>query len=76
MVAFYRDVLGFDTQWNGEEPNVEMTLGGMRLIMFPRKDLELMISKKLQYPQGCKGTMELPLTSILLPMCIRNTSGL
>lgn len=59
MVAFYRDVFGFRTDWNGKDPNVEMTLNGMRLIMFPRKDFELMISQSLFYPQGKNGTMEL-----------------
>lgn len=59
MVAFYRDVFGFETDWNGKEPNVEMKLGGMRLIMFPRKDFEEMISRKLAYPSGINGTMEL-----------------
>ena len=59
MVAFYRDVFGFQTDWNGKEPNVEMTLDGMRLILFPRKDFEQMISQSLAYPQGKNGTMEL-----------------
>lgn len=59
MVAFYRDVFGFQTEWNGVEPNVEMTLDGMRLIMFPQKDFEQMISRKLAYPFGLNGTMEL-----------------
>lgn len=59
MVAFYRDVFGFDTEWNGKEPNVEMTLDEMRLIMFPRKGFEQMISKRLSYPQGANGAMEL-----------------
>ncbi len=59
VVAFYRDVFGFQTDWNGQEPNVEMTLDGMRLILFPRSDFEQMISQKLSYPQGLNSTMEL-----------------
>lgn len=59
MVAFYRDIFGFTTDWNGEEPNVEMCLGGMRLIMFPRTAFEQMISQKPAYPDGWNGTMEL-----------------
>ncbi len=58
MVAFYRDVFGFQTEWDGIEPNVEMTLDGMRLIMFPRTDFEQMISQKLTYPSNINGTME------------------
>lgn len=59
VVAFYRDVFGFQTDWNGQEPNVEMTLDSMRLILFLRSDFEQMISQKLSYPQGLNGTMEL-----------------
>ncbi len=59
MVTFYRDVFGFTTDWNGLEPNVEMHLGEMRLIMFPRTAFEEMISQKLSYPNGRNGTMEL-----------------
>ena len=59
MVAFYRDIFGFETDWNGIEPNVEMRLDGMRLIMFPREDFEQMINRKLSYPTNVNGTMEL-----------------
>ena len=59
MVAFYRDVFGFETDWNGKEPNVEMTLGNNRLIMFPRTDFEKMTSQQYAYPKGTNGTMEL-----------------
>ena len=59
MVKFYRDVFGFQTEWNGIEPNVEMRLDEMRLIMFPREDFEQMISRKLSYPTNVNGTMEL-----------------
>lgn len=59
MTAFYRDVFGFTTEWNGKEPNVEMQLDGMRLIMFPRTAFEEMISQELSYPKGRNGSMEL-----------------
>ena len=59
VVAFYRDVFGFQTDWNGQEPNVEMTLNGIRLILFPRMDFEQMISQRLSYPKDLNGTMEL-----------------
>ena len=29
MVAFYRDIMGFETDWNGEGPDVRMQLGNM-----------------------------------------------
>lgn len=59
IVSFYRDIFGFQTDWNGQEPNVEMTLNGMRLILFPRMDFEQMISQRLSYPKDLNGTMEL-----------------
>lgn len=58
-VAFYRDAFGFQTEWNGKEPNVEMHLDDSRIILFPRTDFEQMTSRKYTYPQGTNGTMEL-----------------
>lgn len=59
MVAFYRDVFGFKTEWDGTEPNVEMTLGASRIIMFPRGAFEEMTSQRYAYPEGINGTIEL-----------------
>ena len=58
MVAFYRDVLGMSTDWQGE-PNAELTSGGLRLLMFSRPDFEAMTSHSYTYPSGLNGTMEL-----------------
>ncbi len=59
MVAFYRNIFGFKTEWNGMDPNVEMTLGASRIIMFPRNAFEQMTSQEYAYPKGINGTMEL-----------------
>lgn len=59
MVAFYRDLFGFETEWNGSDPNVEMTLGTSRIILFPRAAFEQMTSQQYAYPHGTNGTMEL-----------------
>ena len=59
MVAFYRDIFGFKTEWNGMDPNVEMTLGASRIIMFPRVAFEQMTSREYAYPNGTNGTIEL-----------------
>lgn len=59
IVDFYTKVFGFTTNWDGVQPNVEMTLDGMRIILFPRSDFEQMVSKKFIYPEGFNGTMEL-----------------
>lgn len=58
MVAFYRDVMGFETDWNGAT-NVDMTHGDMRLIMYPREEFEKMVSKGFEYPKGLNGSIEL-----------------
>lgn len=58
MVSFYRDVMGMETEWNGE-PNAEFFTEGTRLIMYGKEDFEKMTSQKYNYPQGFNGTMEL-----------------
>ena len=59
MVAFYRDISGFEPEWNGGEPHVEMSLGTSRIIMFPRETFEQMTSHEYAYPNGTNGTLEL-----------------
>lgn len=59
MVKFYRDVMGFTTDWNGDDPNVTMQLGNMWLIMFPRTAFEQMTHREYSYSQGLNGTVEL-----------------
>ena len=58
-VDFYTKTFGFTTDWDGIQPNLEMTLGDMRIILFPRDAFEQMVSRKFQYPEGFNGTMEL-----------------
>lgn len=59
MVAFYRDIMGFETDWNGKDPDVRMQLGNMWLIMFPRTAFEQMTGREYSYPKGINGTVEL-----------------
>lgn len=59
MVAFYRDLFEFKTDWDGQSSNVEMESGDMRLIMYPREQFEQMTSRKYGYPEGLNGTLEL-----------------
>ena len=58
-VDFYTKTFGFTTDWDGVQPNVEMVLGDMRIILFPRDAFEQMVSQKFQYPKGFNGTVEL-----------------
>lgn len=60
-VDFYTKVFGFTTDWDEKQPNVEMTLDEMRIILFPRDAFEQMVSHKFQYPKDYNGTMELSL---------------
>ena len=59
MVAFYRNIFGFQTEWNGRDPKVEMPLGTSRISLFPRDAFEQMTSHEYAYPYGTNGTMEL-----------------
>ena len=58
-VDFYTKTFGFTTDWDGIQPNVEMALGDMRIIFFPREAFERMVSQSFQYPEGLNGTVEL-----------------
>jgi catechol 2,3-dioxygenase-like lactoylglutathione lyase family enzyme len=58
MVTFYKDVMGMQTQWNGDA-NAELFSGDMRLIMYSRKDFEKMTARPYSYPSGLNGTLEL-----------------
>ena len=58
-VDFYTKTFGFTTDWDGIQPNVEMVLDDMRIILFPREAFEGMVSQSFQYPDGLNGTMEL-----------------
>lgn len=57
-VAFYRDVMGLKTDWNGGG-NADLFEDGVRLILYGRKDFEAMTGRSYAYPAGTNGTMEL-----------------
>lgn len=59
MVEFYRDVMGFETDWNGVDPNVMLRMGNIWLIFFPRVEFERMTGHEYGYPKGLNGTVEL-----------------
>lgn len=58
MVEFYRDVMGFETDWDGG-PFAEFKNDGVRFMMYPRPDFEQLIGKAFEYPKTLNGTMEL-----------------
>lgn len=57
-VAFYRDVLGMTTDWQGEA-NAELYCGEGKLILFSRDDFETMTARRYTYPAALNGTMEI-----------------
>ena len=64
MVAFYRDILGFEIDWDGNGPYAEFDNQGVRFSMYERTQLPELLGQVPTYPGGLNGTFEL---SIDLP---------
>ena len=61
MVSFYRDVLGFDIEWDGKGPYAEFNNEGVRFSMYERSQLAGLLGQAPTYPLGINGTFELAL---------------
>jgi lactoylglutathione lyase len=59
MVAFYRDVLGFETDWDGNGPYAEIKNEGVRFSMYARAHLPALLGQTPSYPRGLNGTFEI-----------------
>jgi lactoylglutathione lyase len=59
MVAFYRDVLGFEIDWDGQGPYAEFKNEGVRFSMYERAQLPGLLGHEPAYPGGLNGTFEL-----------------
>jgi lactoylglutathione lyase len=59
MVAFYRDVLGFEIDWDGQGPYAEFKHAGVRFSMYERAQLPSLLGQRPTYPAGLNGTFEL-----------------
>jgi len=59
MVAFYRDVMGLETDWDGSSPFAGFKHEGVRFAMFERKMLPGLLGQEPGYPQGLNGTFEM-----------------
>jgi predicted enzyme related to lactoylglutathione lyase len=59
MVTFYRDVLGFEIDWDGKGPYAEFEHAGIRFSMYERAQLPGLIGQAPTYPSGLNGTFEL-----------------
>lgn len=59
MVAFYRDILGFDIDWDGAGPYAEFKHEGIRFSMYERARLADLLGQVPTFPSGLNGTFEL-----------------
>jgi lactoylglutathione lyase len=59
MVAFYRDVLGFEIEWDGRGPYAEFRNDGVRFSMYERAQLPGLLGQEPSFPNGLNGTFEL-----------------
>ena len=59
MVAFYKDVLGFEIEWDGNGPYAEFKHEGIRFSMYERAQLPGLLGQSPTYPSGLNGTFEL-----------------
>lgn len=59
MVVFYRDVLGFEIDWDGKGPYAEFKHTGVRFSIYERAQLPDLLGRTPTYPSGLNGTFEL-----------------
>jgi predicted enzyme related to lactoylglutathione lyase len=59
MVTFYRDVLGFSIDWDGNPPYAEFKHDGVRFSMYERSQLPGLLGQSPTYPEGLNGTFEI-----------------
>jgi catechol 2,3-dioxygenase-like lactoylglutathione lyase family enzyme len=59
MAAFYRDLLGFELDWDGAGPYAEFKHEGVRFSMYTRALLPGLLGQEPGYPTGLNGTFEL-----------------
>ena len=62
MVRFYRDTLGFHTEWNGGDfAEFETASGALSLFMYSRKQFAQAIGESYVPPKGINQTFEIAL---------------
>ncbi len=61
MIAFYRDVLGFEIKENEDTANVYLVKDDTLFLLYGRNDFEKMTSRKYEYIKGINGHFEIAL---------------
>lgn len=61
MIAFYRDVLGFEIKETEGAVNVYLVKDGTLFMMYGRKDFEKMTNRRYEYIKGLNGHFEIAL---------------
>lgn len=61
MVAFYKDVIGIDIEWDGVGPYAEFKHEGIRFAMYERAELPHLLGRQPEFPKGINATFELAL---------------
>lgn len=59
MVKFFRDVLDFEIDWDGNGPYAEFKNDGVRFSMYERAQLPGLLNQTPDYPRGLNGTFEI-----------------
>ena len=59
MVRFYRDVLGFEIDWDGSGPYAEFKNDGVRFSMYERAQLPGLLGQMPEFPAKLNGTFEI-----------------
>lgn len=62
MVNFYKNVLGFDIDWQPDEKNVYLIKDGTVFMLYGRSDFEEMTHRKYAYVGGLNGHSEIALS--------------
>ncbi len=63
MTAFYRDVLGFEIEWDGKDPSVYLKKDGTVFMFYGRGDMEKLVRRPLRYAgEGVNGHFETALS--------------
>jgi catechol 2,3-dioxygenase-like lactoylglutathione lyase family enzyme len=59
MVAFYKDVVRLEIDWDGEGPYAEFRHEGIRFSMYSRSELPALLGQTPEFPEKLNGTFEL-----------------